>query len=202
MKFVYGIVLIFVFTSACSKNKSQQPGQLPLAPVPEVAPPITADTNHDLDIDSDTPLSPTPVFQPEVLLISASRDYNPSHWNNYQGIASFDGIIKIPLTIDVTAGNSGTGWTTLQIQERKFCYQGVAMNNQTANGHLFVLKKEITNQQDSCHNSLSQIELIDRKVIINKGDQIILEVNGGGCSSVHGSCMYTEVSMEIIPELQ
>ena len=127
--------------------------------------------------------------------LNASRDYRPSSWNNYEDNAEQTGEFLIPEIISTIEGNTGTGWLSLAIGERKFCYQGDARNNNSGDGDSFIIKKEKTDLNEDCFkNSNDQNYALE--VLINEGDSVTLSVNGGGCGSL---CEYTEVVAKLSP---
>ena len=144
--------------------------------------------------DTSTTAPVTPVG--EDFAITASRTYNPSSWSNGSYTASFPAFYRVPLQIQVISGNSGTGWSSLVVGDRKFCYQGNASNNHTPNGNLFMLKNERTSVSTDC-SSGSNIIVFDQNISLQSGTQISLSVNGGGCSNSAGACLNTQVSAVI-----
>lgn len=120
--------------------------------------------------------------------ISASRDYNPSSWNDFELQAAASANYSVPLELEVIAGNSGTGWASLYIGNRKFCYQENAPNNNTNNGTKFILIKEKSNLSTECYQNQDNIAY-NQQVNVSKEDSIRLSINGGGCGPF---CMFTE----------
>lgn len=150
------------------------------------------DTSTEVNSSAETGISP---IVPEIS-INASRNYNPSKWYDFNKIVESNFESIVPNEIHVITGNSGTGWVSLIIGSRKFCYQGNASNNQTLDGDKFILVIEKSNVDSQCSSSTDKINA-NRSVTIKQGDIISLSVNGGGCSNSAGTCVYTEVATEI-----
>lgn len=132
-----------------------------------------------------------PAITAGELELHAARDYNPDQWEHGQLINYIKGWFDVPAQIDVTQGESATGWVSLYVGTRKFCYQG----SSASNGTKFILKHEKTAPDVDCESTLSNFAF-DRKVFIGQGDSIKLSVNGGGCGQ---NCYRTEVRALIIP---
>lgn len=137
------------------------------------------------------------VVTPTDLSFTASRDYNPSSFNSYNDTIDVPGNYQVPSQINVVFGNSATGWLSLVIGNRKFCYQGNASNNQVANGTKFLIKWEKSNINEDCTSGNFKIPF-NNSLTVAKDDVIGLSVNGGGCSSNAGTCLYTEVTVTIL----
>lgn len=150
---------------------------------------------EELDENEQTP--PPPVELREINM-NASRDYNPSSWHHHDKISQQSGDFLAPESLPVLAGLPGTGWASLYIGERKFCYQGDGSSNSAGDGTQFILVKEKAQLSPPCHSAGQDIEF-NREVEIQKDMELRLEVNGGGCSSSQNTCVYTEVQAIISP---
>ena len=134
---------------------------------------------------------------PVYMTLSASRDYDSSAWYNFSAAAPATGTINPPDSITVTAGNTGTGWLTLQIGSHKVCYQGTARSNNNIS-RVFSFEHIISSAQ--CATGLGSKTVVSSdanyNVPVTQGDTMGLEVNGGGVSSSIRT--YTSV---VIPNL-
>lgn len=167
-KFLLMLMLIFLVVSCAKKSSS---------------------SSNKSSVDT-----PAISVDPEDILLSASRDYRPSDWNNDERKLEFAASFLIPEEVDLIAGNSATGWMSLYVGSRKFCYQGNGANNSSI-GDKFILKHEKLSLEEQCHNSTDNIEF-SAIADVELGDEVKLVINGGGCSSI---CEYTEV--EVLLEL-
>lgn len=141
----------------------------------------------------------TPAIQRDITF-EASRGYNPSSWSNYTEEIVLDSRARVPIELIVTNnGNSGTGWASISTEDRKFCYQGNASNNNTSNGDKFVLVKEKTLLTEECFQANNDA-VYDSVIDLKSGQIINVSVHGGGCSNSRGTCLNTTVkgSIEII----
>lgn len=123
----------------------------------------------------------------------ASRDYNPDTANSYKEHVGYNAFFRVPIEISVSEGQSGNGWLSLTLGDRKYCYQGNKVLGK--NGDKFSLISEIEDINVVCSkNGLKDI--FDAFVFLEKDDIIKLEVNGGGCGS---NCGYVRVEYELTP---
>lgn len=129
------------------------------------------------------------------IVLSASRTYGPSSWSNGLLTAPATANYEVPERVDIDFGNSGTGWLSLVIGNRRFCFQGNASNNSTANGTAFLLIREKAVVTEDCHTNLHN-QPANRIVQISQGTEIRLSIPGGGCSS--GACQDTGVELRLI----
>jgi hypothetical protein len=171
------LIFIMMLVTACSKNEGEVTLDEPATTNPGITEPVQ-------EVAKD-------------IFLTASRDYNPSDWNNDQLTVSVGSDYVIPIELLVQSGNSATGWASLIIGPQKFCYQGNASNNSTANGTKFVLKKVKTNINVDCFNNSDNGNII-ATVTIASGETVSLSVNGGGCSNNAGACIFTEVEAKIL----
>lgn len=124
---------------------------------------------------------------PADIVITASRTYSPSSWDSFERTSQVEGVFEVPKRLLVLEGNSGTGWASLIIGDRKFCYQGTAKSN-SHTSDVFELKREKSSLSEDCFGSSGNLTA-DREVSIWKDDKIKFEINGGGCGS---KCSETE----------
>lgn len=174
MKRVLNILTLLFLITACGKSHIE----FDLPPKKKDAPPKTSS------------------FDTLDFTLSASRDYGPSSWNDDEKVAENTGNYLVPEEIEVIAGNSGTGWVTLVINDRKFCFQGNASNNSSMDGDKFVLKHEKSRLDRECHESAYTIAHSPH-IFITKGDELTFSINGGGCSELESTCVYTETEIGI-----
>ena len=127
--------------------------------------------------------------------VSASRDYNPSRWQNGVIAVEQNGLFHLPTELQVLAGHIGTGWASISIGGRKFCYQGNASSNNQDDGTSFQLRFEKLSPNDECHHASTNIPY-QRDISLQSGQLITLQVHGGGCGT---SCNFLELEARINP---
>lgn len=135
----------------------------------------------------------SPVLAP--IKLSASRDYNPSRWQHGVISVSRPGLFAVPSELQLVAGHVGTGWASINVAGRKFCYQGNALHNNDSHGSAFLLRFEKLSPQDQCHDATTNIPY-NRQVMLSSNQLITLQVHGGGCGS---SCGFIEIEMQMNP---
>lgn len=132
------------------------------------------------------------------IILTASRNYDPSEWHNHEETVEHSGLYLVPQSIDVNFGNSGTGWASLTTANRKFCFQGTASNNNARNGHHFILKYEKTDLSEHCHEGHTNIDY-NTDLELRQGDRVKMSIPGGGCSlNRPASCLETEAAMTLL----
>lgn len=127
--------------------------------------------------------------------VYASRDYDPSSWNN----EDFDvepGVYALPDKLDLVAGVAGTGWATIKLGSYLYCYQGNGISNAHA-GTAFEYSHAEDSDTGNCGNGTSgKIEGINKNFVgVVYDSTLTVEVNGGGVSSAIRT--YTEVEAEV-----
>lgn len=130
----------------------------------------------------------------EFTLLS-SREYSPSNWVEDNLTHKGEYVYMVPTEVLLLTGNSGTGWMSLTMGNRKFCYQG---NAQTVNdiGDKFILVKEKSDINESCLTQNLDISF-NTQVTLKNNDQVKLRVDGGGCNN---NCFFTEVEIDFVSE--
>lgn len=181
-------LLIMLLLISCGRTKDRNTLVLP----PEVPAESSTETTPEV-------VEPEAPIIPQELILYASRDYNPSVFNPQTGTIIGTGTFIVPDELIVVSSNSnaGTGWASLIISDRKFCYQGNASNANTMNGSKFLLKHESVLTEE-CHLKVIAKPELDSEIELKDKDSATLSVHGGGVSaSIRG---FIEVIAQISPK--
>jgi hypothetical protein len=111
----------------------------------------------------------------------ASRTYSPSTWSHLDMVSLQAGDFELSSEIMVLAGNAGTGWASIVINNIRYCFQGNAGNNNQL-GDRFELKYQKTNLSEQCYQGSNSPAVVDITLAI--GTSIKMEIHGGGCGSI------------------
>ncbi|MCO4753434.1 MAG: hypothetical protein KC478_03080 [Bacteriovoracaceae bacterium] len=144
-------------------------------------------------IDPDRDSSTLPFAVDEIEMV-ATVDFSPLESTPREFQIGFPARLQAPQGLAVIRGNSGTGFTSLIIAERKFCYQGNAVSESTLGGNQYFLAFETDSFLDC---SLGGIASFDPEVEVRSGDTLRLEIETPGCSIEFETCIFTQVRAEI-----
>jgi hypothetical protein len=142
----------------------------------------------------ETTIEPRRDFSSGDITLKASRTYNPNNWFPANMTSSITGDFTMPSVINVQneVGNAGTGWTSITVGDRKFCYQGDAASDVDTSDQFFLIKEK-NNILANCNDPAGDITF-DLIVIVEQGDLIKMELHGGGCSLINPiTCQNTEI---------
>lgn len=130
----------------------------------------------------------------EITLVS-TIDFEPIQRESGFYTVQSQGTFEIPALIEITRGNTGTGFASLVIGQRKYCYQGQAIDEREINdqGYFFLYQKE--NILTGCSGLDRGIAIFEPRVNVVSGDQIRLTIESGGCILEENTCIPTEAKV-------
>ena len=118
-------------------------------------------------------------------LVQAERFYAPSDWGNGELLIGA-GLYEVPSRIATLVGISGTGWASVTVGNRQFCYQG-----RNANSTEFRYRGEKPAGQD-CH--LGSLKKTGSILLVTAQTTLVVRIDGGGCNSL---CTHTVAVFEL-----
>ena len=124
------------------------------------------------------------------IAITASRDYSPSTFSP-QTYSLRAGVYELPQSLDLVQGHGGTGWVSLIVDGKRYCYQFNGRNNGDAGDQAIYAGAKL-NPASECFVGMRSNEPLD--ILLPAAANAELAVNGGGCSS---SCTLTVVESSI-----
>lgn len=132
------------------------------------------------------------------LIVIAEMRFPPMERVSGETITNFTGRLRIPGELEVLRGNSGVGWAGLTIGDRKFCYQGNAISEQTGGGDFYFLRNEAFNVLAPC--LLRGEAMFETEAQVGAGDLVSLAIEEPGCSLEAGTCVSTQTraTLEIL----
>lgn len=134
---------------------------------------------------------PVPLPLEEIILTS-SISYGPIERESAAYEMQTSAVISVPVNLTVLRGNSGVGFASLTINNRKFCYQGSALNESDINGESYFFRYEKVSPVSTCVVPDGGETVFDDEVEVNAGDRISFEIESPGCSVEEGTCVFTE----------
>ena len=136
----------------------------------------------------------------EEFSLVASRSYSPNEITDFNMTALSDATFLVPRVVDVKEGNAGVGWMSLTVGERKFCFRGNASNSLINDGDSFVLHSEKEHVDQQCRSREGRIAY-DQFLEVNRGDEVVMSILGGGCSTSAATCKTTIVELNFLNHL-
>ena len=127
------------------------------------------------------------------IVLTSSIDFEPARLEEGAYEIGFNATLSVPLELSVVQGNSGNGFASLTINNRKYCYQGNALDENDPGGSLYFFRYIKTNPLAVCSFQDGGDIAFEQRIDVSSGQTITLTIESPGCSLENGTCVFTEV---------
>lgn len=127
------------------------------------------------------------------IVLTSSIDFEPAELEEGVYEIGFNGTLNAPLELSVIQGNSGNGFASLTINNRKYCYQGNALDENDPGGSLYYFRYIKPNPLAVCSFPDGGDIAFEESIDVSSGQTITLTIESPGCSLENETCVFTEV---------